>query len=72
MLYFLKRDSRFVYGIVELIFAMFTTWFWAITASGKVDWIGCGAAVYLFVNGFENCVEARKATKKAEALDIPW
>lgn len=70
-LYLIKRDSRFAYGIIELLFAMTTTWFWAIGTSGKGDWLGCGAAVYLFVAGFENCVKARKSTKKAELLDIP-
>ena len=70
-LYLIKRESRFTYGIIELFFAVATTWFWAINDSGKVDWLGCGAAVYLFVAGFENCFEARKSNKKAESLDIP-
>jgi len=70
-LYLIKRDSRFAYGITELFFAMATTWFWAIKDNGKVDWLGCGAAVYLFVAGFDNCMEARKSIQKAEALDIP-
>ena len=71
MLFEIKRHSRFSYGIIELIFAMATTWLWAITSSGKINWLGFAAAVYLFVAGFENCFEAHKSRKKAEILDIP-
>jgi hypothetical protein len=71
VIYFLKRENRFVYGFIEICFALVTTWFWAIKSSGQVDWLGCGAVVYLLVAGLENCFEGYRSTKKAEELDIP-
>jgi len=43
VLFQLKIEGRFFYGIVELIFALVTTWLWATTTSGALTGWGSSA-----------------------------
>ena len=73
MLYFLKLKQRFIYGMLEITFAMIASWKWyfpqgrtlpVMLEQGTLsDAIAASTIIYIVVRGLDNCYEYLKANK---------
>ena len=74
--YSFKRLSKLYYGVSEVLLSAATTWFLVAKAIPSIhhvsrnaqDWVGIGAAAYLFSRGIGNVAEgfeARRAERRA-------
>lgn len=66
LLFALKVRKRFLYGAMEIVFALCAGWKWFFIyrASQSIDAIALVGIIYLVVRGLDNCNEAIKIQRK--------
>jgi TRAP-type uncharacterized transport system fused permease subunit len=68
-LYFLRQKRRAVYGLVEIIFAIISTWFAINSIEDKPDittWLALAGAIYLTVRGLDNFLLGKEELGNAD------